>query len=86
MGEQWSPKMAPEKTAPTMAATMVWLPVNCQATLTPMGVTMPIVPHDVPVEKAMNADRRKIVACKTAGWVFIKHVCVFGIIVFHYLI
>ena len=67
MGEQWSPKIAPEKTAPTMAATMVWLPANCQATLIPMGVTMLIVPHAVPVEKAMNADSRKISAGNIAG-------------------
>jgi len=71
MGELWSPKIAPEKITPTMTATRVWPsappPVISQAMGTAMGVMIPIVPQEVPVEKAMKPATTITSAGRTAA-------------------
>ena len=52
MGEQWSPQTAPAIQAET--ATMVKVPSVAPNTLSTMGIRIPKVPHEVPVENAIK--------------------------------
>ena len=56
MGEQWSPKTPPPKTAATIRPG--WSPMRLIIG-TAIGIMMANVPQDVPVEKAMKQDIRK---------------------------
>ena len=75
MGEQWSPKTAPESTAPMVAIRMRWLssvdrPASSgkwYAMGMTMGVRIAIVAQEVPVENAMNAATTKVSAGMRCG-------------------
>ena len=61
MGEQWSPQTAPARHAD--------IPIYRSSSVagkipTTMGIKIPNVPHDVPVEKAIKQATKKIIAGK----------------------
>ena len=62
-GEQWSPKMPPDTTAPMVSR---MLPFIATAMGTAMGIMMENVPQLVPVQKAINAPIRKMMAGQKA--------------------
>jgi len=63
IGEEWSPYIAPPRTAATNGTTNSGIP-RPTAMGTAIGSMIPKVPHEVPVENAINPDNRKIIAGK----------------------
>ena len=59
MGEQWSPKMAPSSTA-AAARTVRGMPPIAWANGTTVGIRMPMVAQEVPMEKATKEARPKM--------------------------
>lgn len=59
IGEQWSPKTPPPKTAAMINPG--WRPIMLIIG-TAMGIMMAKVPHEVPVEKAIKQETRKTTA------------------------
>ena len=57
MGEVWSPNTPPEITAPTISAIGI---TDGSIAEVAIGIIIVNVPHDVPVEKAINPESKKI--------------------------
>ncbi len=64
IGEQWSPKTPPPRTAAMIKPG--WRPMILIMG-TAMGIMMAKVPQEVPVEKAMKQETRKTTAGMTPG-------------------
>ncbi len=60
MGEQWSPKVAPARTAAT--PTNIRLGSRAATRGTTMGIMIPMVPQEVPVAKEIREETIKMVA------------------------
>ena len=68
MGEQWSPKTAPLNTAAMTDAIIASDPgAKARETGMESGMSTPIVPQEVPVEKEMRTPRIKTDSGKRAG-------------------
>ena len=61
IGEQWSPQTAPARQAETPIIKSGLVGSNIAVTI---GIRIPNVPHDVPVEKARTQATKKIIAGK----------------------
>ena len=64
IGEQWSPKIPPLKTAPIAKMTFASIPT---AIGTAIGIIIEKVPQDVPVEKDISELSKKIITARKIG-------------------